>query len=202
MGKRSARRRGSDRHAAVRKPDDASPPSHPLPTQGAEQADRWLLALGLPTAGRWHAEIEIDADAGSRFELNIYAEEWGFVFHHDGRDSWVRITDIPFVHGRDDFRLLARTPDLLAINVVAAELEAEYGLDFDRANATIRTNIPNAIEIVRAWLMQPLPYSTVKKTVELCGDLMHDGIRCSKVRGHDGDHEYQGHDGRGQLLWK
>lgn len=201
MGKRSARRRASD-HAPIRGPNEPSMPSYRPPTRGAEESDRWLLALGLPTVPRWHAEIEIAAGAHSKLLLNIYAEEWGYVFHHDGRDSWIRITDIPFVHGRDNFDLLPRTADLLAINVMASELEAEHGLELDRANATIRTNIPNAAEIIRDWLIQPLPYSTVKKTVELCGDVMHDGIRCSKVRGHDGDHEYQGHDGRGQLRWK
>lgn len=189
MGKRSAWR------------DNASEPGFRPSTQGAQQAGGWLVALGLPATPRWHAEIEIVAGAGTTFELNIYAEEWGYVFRHDGRTSWIRITDIPFVHGHDDFDLLSRTPDLLAVTVIAAELEAEHGVAFDRAHATIRTNLPHATEIIRGWLMQPLPYSTVKKTVELCGDVMHDGIHCSKVRGHDGAHEYVGHDGRSQLRW-
>lgn len=202
MGKRSAGRRGSDRHAPIGNSEDASRPIYPPPTLGAGQADRWLVALGLRRVLRWHAEIEIAVSLDTRFELNIYAEEWGFAFHHEGRGSWIRVTDIPFVHGRDDFHLFPRTPDLLAISCMAEELEAEHGLELDRAQATIRTNLPDATEIIRGWLMQPLPHSTVKKTVELCGDVMHDIIRCSKVRGHEGDHEYQGHDGRGQLRWK
>jgi hypothetical protein len=200
MAKRSAGRRGSDRHASV--PPDVSPPTFNPPTQGAEESDRWLLSLGLPTIPRWHAEVTIAGGRDTMFDLNIYAEEWGFVFHCGDRTSWIRVTDIPFVHGRDDFQLLQRTPDLLAINLLAAELQAEHGLELDRTGATIRTNIPDATEVIREWLLQPLPYSTVKRTVELCGDVMHDGIRCSKILGHDGDHEYQGHDGRGQLRWK
>lgn len=191
MGKRSAGSR-----------DDATGPSFRPSTQGAEQSARWLLALGLPAMRRWHAEIELTAGAGTTFELNIYAEEWGFVLQHDGHTSWIRITDIPFVHGHDDFHLLPRTPDLLAVSVIAAELEAEHGITFDRANATIRTNLPGATETIRGWLLEPLPYTRVKKTVELCGDVMHDGIHCSKVRGHDGVHEYVGLDGRSQLRWK
>ena len=105
---------------------------------------------------RWHAEIEIGGGGDSKLDLNIYAEEWGFAFRHEGRASWIRITDIPFVHGRDDFQLLARTPDLLAINVVAGELEAEYAVQLRRVDAIIRTNIPNATEIIRDWLIQPL----------------------------------------------
>jgi hypothetical protein len=171
----------------------------PLPqTQGAEEAARWLLSLGLPAIPRWHAEIELAAGIDTRFELNIYAEEWGFVFHHHSRGSWIRITDTAIVHGRDDFGLVRRTPELLAISVLAADLEAEYRRSLDRADATIRTNIPNGTDVIREWLLQ----SMMKKTVEPCGNLMHDGIHCSKVSGHEGDHEYLGHDGRSQLRWR
>lgn len=171
-------------------------------TLGAEAADRWLLSLGLPPISRWHAEITMSGGADTTFELNIYAEEWGFAFRHDGRASWIRVTDIPFVHGRDELQLLPRTPDLLAINLLAAELESEHGVTLQRQNAIIRTNIPNASEIVREWLVQPLPYSTVKKTVELCRNEMHRGIRCTKSKGHDGEHEYVTSDVPGQLRWR
>src|SRR3954451_9882557 len=155
MAKRSAGRRGSDRHASVG--PDVSPPTFRPATRGAEEAERWLLSLGLPTLTRWHAEVAIPAGRDAMFDLNIYAEEWGFVFHHGERASWIRVTDIPFVHGRDDFRLLPRTTDLLAINLLAAELEVEYGLELDRARATIRTNIPNASDSIRDWLLEPPP---------------------------------------------
>jgi hypothetical protein len=131
-------------------------------TPGAEAADRWLFALGLPAPARWHVEIAVLADAGTRFDLNIYAEEWGFCFQHAGRSSWVRVTDAAFVHGRDDHDLLAKAPDLLAISVLLADLEHEHGLAFRRATASVRTNIPDAPNIVRDWLIQPLPFSTAR----------------------------------------
>ena len=203
MPKRGTRgRRGSDKQKSIRDQMESPATARPRMTIGAEASDRWLLSLGLPTVPQWHAEITIAADIDTMFELNVYAEEWGFAFHHDGRGSWIRVTDIPFVHGRDDFRLLPRTPDLLAINYLATELEAEHGVSFRRVNATIRTNVPNAAEIIRDWLIQPLPYSTVKKTVELCSDEMHRGIRCTKAKGHEGEHEYVTVDARGQLRWK
>ncbi len=171
-------------------------------TPGAEASHRWLLALGLRPPPQWHAEIAILADGESRLDLNVYAEEWGFSFHHDTRTSWIRVTDIAFVHGRDDFRLLQRTPDLLGIHVLLAELEADHGIAFRRAIASVRSNVPGTAEAVRDWLLLPLPASTVKKTVELCADQMHAGVSCSLRKGHDGDHVYESPDGAGQLRWK
>src|SRR5258706_9751789 len=107
------KRHRSEKQKPLRDEREPAARAHPLTTLGAEAADRWLLALGLPTVAHWHVEIAISADIDSSFELNIYGEEWGFVFRNDGRGSWIRITDIPFVHGRDDFQLLARAPDLL-----------------------------------------------------------------------------------------
>lgn len=115
---------------------------------------------------------------------------------------WYAEIASPFVHGRDDFHLLKRLPDLLAISVVLHDLEQDLGISFSRATASVRTNVPNAEPIVRDWLLQPVPLSTVKKTVEFCGNEMHAGIRCTRSKGHDGDHEFQGHDGTGQLRWK
>ncbi|NVB78513.1 MAG: hypothetical protein HOV81_08985 [Kofleriaceae bacterium] len=144
-------------------------------------------------------EIAIATDADTSFELNIYGEEWGYAFHHGGRGSWIRVTDIPFIHGRDQFHLLARTPDLLAINLLAAELELEHDVALRRASATIRSNIPHATEVVAEWLLHPLPYA---KRMELCSDEMHRGIRCTKRKGHADEHEYVAGDVSGQLRWK
>ena len=171
-----------------------------LKTPGAEAADHWLRALGLPVEPRWYVETSIPA-GDSRFDLNVYAEEWGFAFHHAGRGSWIRVTDVPFVHGRDDFGLLARVPDLLAIHGLIAELERANAIVFQRDAANVRSSVRDVEGVIRDWLVQPPPYSTVKKTMELCGDEMH-GIRCSLTKGHDGEHEYQGRDGRSQLRWK
>ncbi len=194
----SMEKRGSRRQSSKRR-DIAT--SHVILTPGAEAADRWRTALGLSAVPKWQAEIAIEASADTAFELNIYPEEWGFAFRHDGRCSWIRVTDIPFVHVQDDFELLGRTPDLLAIGETIAELEITHAISFQRAHARVRTNIPKAAEVVRKWILQPLPYSVVRKTVELCGNEMHDGICCTLVRGHDGPHEYRGIDGRGQLRW-
>jgi len=203
MAKRDAReRKRSDKQKAMSKLIEADAHRRVISTAGGEASDRWLSSLGLVPVSRWHVEIAMTAKNLARFELSIYEEEWGFAFHHNEQSSWIRITDIPFVHGRDELRLLARTPDLLAINLFTAELEAEYAIAFDRAKATIRTNLRDASEVVRDWLLQPPPFSTVKKTVELCDNEMHQGIRCTKPRGHDGEHEYVSVDARGQLLWK
>lgn len=204
MKRDASRRRRSERQRAIgAEPDRVDPvPARTWTTQGAEASERWLRALGLPAVPRWHAEIAIHSEAGTTFELNIYAEEWGFAFRHGGRTSWIRVTDIPFVHGFDEFDLLARTPDLLGIGVLVGELEDAHGLALRRGDAAIRTNLPNAIDTIVDWLVQPLPYAAVKQAVEPCGDEMHDGIRCTRPKGHDGDHEYRGRDGRGQLRWK
>lgn len=173
-----------------------------LKTAGAEAADRWRASLGLSLTARWFAEIALLADGDARLDLNIYAEEWGFRFARGERSSWIRITDVAFAHGRDDFGLLAAAPDLLATHVLLAELEAEQRITFQRATASVRTNLGDVANVIRDWLLQPPPYSTVKKTTELCGNQMRSGVRCSRSKGHDGDHEYQGHDGRAQLRWK
>lgn len=196
------RRRRSERQQAVREQVESHMASRIFSILGAEAADRWLRALGLEPVPRWFAEISIPGEGDARFDLNVYAEEWGYVLHHAGRTSWIRVTDVPFVHGRDDFGLLGKTSDLAAANVLLAELESDHQLAFRRANATVRSNVPDAEHPIRAWLLQPVPYSTVKKTTELCGDEMHDGIRCSLRKGHDGQHEHQGRDGRGALRWK
>ncbi len=123
-------------------------------TPGAEAAERWLRALALAPVPHWHAEIVILADLDTRFDLNVYAEEWGFCFQHAGRTSWIRVTDVPFVHGRDELELLGRTPDLLDIHRLLAELEAQYGISFRRATASVRSTFPEIGAAVRDWLLR------------------------------------------------
>ncbi|HEY1814478.1 MAG TPA: hypothetical protein VGG74_19130 [Kofleriaceae bacterium] len=122
-------------------------------TAGAAASERWRTALELPEIPRWHVEIQLAA-ASATFDLNLYAEEWGFVFQHASRGSWIRVTDVAFVHGRDEHGLLTRTPDLLAIGRLLAELEREYALAFPRGDARVSTNIPDAEPVVREWLVQ------------------------------------------------
>lgn len=137
-----------------------------LGTLGAEASAKWLEALSLEAVPRWYAEIELAQD-NSRFLLNVYAEEWGFAFHHDDRASWIRVTDIPFVHGRDDFALLAHTPELLDIGGFVTSLEKSHGLAFARRDAQVRTNLDNAPEIIRAWLEHPGPPPRLRRTREM-----------------------------------
>jgi len=134
-------------------------------TLGADAAARWLVALSLAPVPRWYCELGLAHD-GSRFALNIYPEEWGFAFHHGDKASWIRVTDIAFVHGRDDFGLLADTPDLLAIAALLTRIESGYQLHFERASAEVKTNLENAVDPIRAWLARPAP-KTLRRTREL-----------------------------------
>lgn len=132
---------------------------------GATAAATWLRARGLPTpaGSRWHVEVALDVVDGpapadydeataTRFHIDIYSEEWGHYFCHHGRSSWIRVTDIAFVHGRDDYQLLTLTPPLPDIGRLVRQLEQKYGVRFRRDHALIRTNLDRAEVAVRAWL--------------------------------------------------
>ena len=134
---------------------------------GIVAASAWLTTLGLnppPGTLRWHAEISLDVREGpapiefdeardSRFHIDIYSEEWGFFFAHHGQVSWIRITDIPFVHGRDDHHLLMQTPALPDIGKLMRVLETKHDIHFNRAGALIRTNVVAAEPMIRRWLL-------------------------------------------------
>lgn len=128
-------------------------------------ASTWLGDRGIhaPTLKRWHVEVSLatldvsapvtyDDRVDTRFHVDIYSEEWGFFFCHGGRASWIRVTDIPFVHGRDDFRLLAQAPALSAIGTMLQTLENRHQLSFRRKLALVRTNIPGSEDSIRAWV--------------------------------------------------
>jgi hypothetical protein len=134
-------------------------------TAGALAAESWLRTRSVsPPAGqRWHVEISLDVIAGrpptdydektaTRFDLNIYAEEWGVFFCHSGQASWIRVTDIAFVHGRDDFTLLASMPPLKDISLLLRRLERTHNLNFQRQHALVKTNIVGAEAEIRAWI--------------------------------------------------
>jgi len=132
---------------------------------GIRAAAGWLADRGIqsPTLKRWHVEISLatvdvpapvnyDDRVDTRFHIDIYSEEWGFFFAHRGKASWIRITDIPFVHGRDDFRLLAQTPALPDIGALLRTLETTHQLQFHRKFALVRTNVAGAESAVRRWV--------------------------------------------------
>ena len=128
-------------------------------------AMKWLLDRGLnpPTVKRWHVEVSLatydgpaplqfDDRIDSRFHIDIYSEEWGFFFCHGGRASWIRVTDIAFVHGRDDFGFVSRAPALDQIGAFLRELESTYQISFQRKHALVRTNLASAEPVIRRWV--------------------------------------------------
>lgn len=135
-------------------------------TAGMLAARTWLTARSLtaPTLTRWHATVslgitdqrptvELDERVDTRFRIEIYSEEWGYFFCHGGRASWIRVTDIPFVHGRDDFQLLAATPALKDLGQLLRRVEKQHGLRFRRDHALVRTNLAHAELEIRRWVL-------------------------------------------------
>ena len=133
-------------------------------TAGALAAETWLRGHGVtPPPTRWHVEIaldivheraptEFDEHTATRFHLDIYTEEWGVYFCHAGRSSWIRVTDIAFVHGRDDFHLLDVTPALKDIGQLLGQLERTHRIQFQRKHASIRTNLAGVEPAIRSWV--------------------------------------------------
>lgn len=132
---------------------------------GAQAAAGWLSERGLSatTLKRWHVEVSIALDdtpaapsfddrVDTRFHIDLYSEEWGFFVCHQGRASWIRVTDIVFVHGRDDFGLLGRTPPLAQVGRLLADFEREHGISFRRGLANVRTNVPGSEPVIRRWV--------------------------------------------------
>jgi hypothetical protein len=136
-------------------------------TLGAGEAVAWMRALDAanpPTHERWYAEIvmslanerpptDFDESIATRLHINIYSEEWGVYFCHRARSSWIRVTDIAFVHGRDDFELFRFVPTSLAqLGTFVRRIESTEGIRFERAHASIKTNIERAEPGIRRWL--------------------------------------------------
>jgi hypothetical protein len=135
-------------------------------TVGALAASSWLAARGTAATGlvRWHAEIamgitddpvpvEFDENLATRFHVAIYSEEWGVFLCHGGRWSWIRVTDLAFVHTRDDFGLISRVPPLDQLGTLLRRIERDHSLSFRRDRAVIHTNLVNAEPAIRAWLL-------------------------------------------------
>lgn len=124
----------------------------------------WLRDRGLvPTPGHWYVEAALDtvdepaqqlwsALTDTRFHINLYPGEWGYFFCHGSRASWIRVTDRPLVHNRDDYSMRAQTPALRDIGPFVASLEQRYNVRFQRELALVRSNIDGAEAAVRAWL--------------------------------------------------
>lgn len=135
------------------------------PSEGAAAAATWFAARRLSSTAnlRWHVEIaldtvdapastEFDERTATRFHIDIYSEEWGIFFCHGGRSSWIRVTDIAFVHGRDDFGLLPAMPSLKDVGTLLRQLEQHHGIQLQRQHAAVRTNLSGAEPAIRRWV--------------------------------------------------
>jgi hypothetical protein len=127
---------------------------------GPIAAAAWLAELGLHShEPRWHVEILIGTgddpphdEAPTLLRVDLYSEEWGYRFRHAARESWIRVTDVAFVHGRDDHALLPGTPALRNIGSLARRLESRFQIRLKLPDAVIRTSIQNADAAIRTWL--------------------------------------------------
>ena len=112
----------------------------------------WLATRGIETAiGSWSVMIELAA-RGATFCIEIYREEWGFQVVAAPGASWIRVTDLPFVHGRDELGLLHDTPRLERIGELVRVVEQRFALSFDRRDARIHTDVAGAEPAIRAWV--------------------------------------------------
>lgn len=132
-------------------------------TVGSMDSNDWLAARGLSAGGQpWFVEIALGIGDGApgeswsgatdtRFQLFIYPQEWGFLFCHGSRTSWIRISDRAYVHGRDEYGLVGSTPPLRDLSAFARELEQHHRIVLRRDRPLVRTNL-TADDCVRAWV--------------------------------------------------
>jgi hypothetical protein len=122
------------------------------PNTGALASSAWLAARDIfPPPGTWSVNVSLTAlDHDARFEVEIFAEEWGFALRRADKQSWIRVTDVPFVHGADDFSLLARTPRLERIHRLIRDIEREHGLHFDRRTARVSSTFGET-DAIASW---------------------------------------------------
>ena len=155
MDERPSRARRTTRQPKLAGQHPLGTPDRGLSTNtGPLAAAAWLLERGLSTNDpRWFVEVALEVPpTDTRLQLDVYSEEWGLQLHHEGRSSWVRVTDVAFVHGRDDHGLIYCVPRLSKIGTFIAQLERDLRVRFDRATPRIRSSIPDAYSIIRQWV--------------------------------------------------
>jgi hypothetical protein len=136
---------------------------------GALATGSWLSARGLAVRPRtpWQVSIALDVieerapasfseATDTRFHIAIGLQEWGFYFCHGGRSSWIRVTEVPFIHERDDFALLLKVPPLRALGGLVRGLEQTYRLRFHREHASIRSTIERSEPAIWEWVLADL----------------------------------------------
>lgn len=154
---------------ARRKTGGPQPPAvHPIgtptngvsPNTGPLATAAWLAARGLiPSEARWYAEIlvgtsadTLDEEESTLLRIELFSEEWGYCFRHGGKVSWIRVTDVPFMHGRDEHSLLGDTRALTGFGTLVRAIESRFGISFDPRSAVIQTNLFGADGAIREWI--------------------------------------------------
>jgi hypothetical protein len=146
-------------------PAPACTPRFGIPvTVGSMDAGDWLKALDINAVDHhWFVEVALgvgdeaivetwSGGTDTRFHIYIYPQEWGYLFCHQGRTSWIRIADRAYVHGRDDYNLVTETPPLREIASLARDLEGRHQLALRRDRALVRTNLNAIDDRVRDWV--------------------------------------------------
>lgn len=130
------------------------------------------MARGLtPHEPRWFVEVTFgvagaasDKDDTTQLRIELFSEEWGFWFRREGKVSWVRVTDVPFVHGRDEHALLRDTPALKNIGRLVRALEERFDIRFDRDAPLIRTSLLGTEQTIRDWIAAWRSQSALPRT--------------------------------------
>jgi hypothetical protein len=91
-------------------------------------------------------------ESSTLLRLELFSEEWGFSFRHDDKTSWIRVTDLPFVHGRDDHGLLGATPALRAFGSFVRHVEVRFDLRFAVEAVVVRSSLVGAESAIRGWI--------------------------------------------------
>lgn len=124
-------------------------------TAGALATARWLRTIGqTPPTGDWSAQLELVATPSSSFTLELSHTDWSFEFRHLGRRSAIRVTSLPTVFERDDYKLLHYTPALQNIGGLVRRLECEHEIGFRRSTACVQTTLPGLVPDALRWLAQ------------------------------------------------
>jgi hypothetical protein len=137
-----------------------TPTSGVSPNTGPLATAAWLVARELtPPGPRWYAEILLgtsetppDDDSPTLLRVELFSEEWGFWFRREDQVSWIRVTDVPFVHGRDDHGLLAATPALRTFGSLVRLVEERFDIHFVAESVVIRSSVFGAEPAIRAWI--------------------------------------------------
>ena len=124
----------------------------PAANTGPLATASWLLSRGLtPPSNKWNVQVTLRV-AEAELRIELFGEEWGFRFEHADKVSWIRVTDLPFVHGRDEHELLKDTPSLKNFGALLHKLERRFSIDFDRDQGEIETSLRDAEPAIRDWL--------------------------------------------------